>query len=67
VLELKERVKAVPVQATYELLWKLAPTTVIWNAPVPAVTEAGLTVETVGVTGCAVATHDNIAMQERGR
>jgi hypothetical protein len=62
VLELKVVVKAMPFQATYEALWKPEPINVIWNAPVPAVTDEGLTVETEGVTGCAVATHDNIAM-----
>jgi hypothetical protein len=66
-LELTVVVKATPFQPTYEALWKLAPINVIWNAPVPAITEEGLSVETEGVTGCAVATHDNIAMQERSR
>ena len=66
-LELKVVVKAMPFQATYEPLWKFAPINVIWKAPVPAVTDEGLTEETEGVTGCAVATHDNIAMQERNQ
>ena len=65
VLELKVVGRAMPFQATYELLWKLAPATVIWNPGVPAVAEAGLRVEAVGVTGCAAAAHDNIAMQLR--